>query len=233
MNKVLFTLKSLLYQGNWNYQNMHGSGFSYLFQYAVKSENLKLDEAEFKKSMDYFNTHPFFITFIIGIMIKEYKKDLNPNYPKKIYGPAFAALGDVFYWHSLRASLFVIAALVGLSNPYLGVITYLLSFNIFHFLFLYNGYDIGLFYGRHTIDWFNRIKFARWSVYMEYMAIFLLGLFVSLLCKKIFIINKINFIIFVLFLSIGLIAGKSLKISFSFCFGLIITGILFYFKGVF
>ena len=88
MNKVLFTLKSLLYQGNWNYQNMHGSGFSYLFQYAVKLENLKLDEAELKKSMDYFNTHPFFITFIIGIMIKEYKKDLNPNYPKKFYGPA-------------------------------------------------------------------------------------------------------------------------------------------------
>lgn len=222
-------LKSLIFTGNWNYENMQGSGFRLLLEDINNANNLNIDEKQIAKQSEYFNTHPFLVTFILGVWFKEFLKDGQPDYFKKVYSSALAALGDSFFWHSLRPISFIIAALFGLYNPVLGVILYLLIFNLFHFSFLYIGFDMGFFMGKEVISWFNRIKFNKWSGYSDFLAAFLLGLLLSLGLKKYGLETITYYFIATCFLLVGFVMAKKMDVLFSLilvvlaCFVMLIT----------
>lgn len=231
MKKGKSFLKSLIFTGNWNYENMQGSGFRYLLEEINNSNNLGIDDEEISKQTKYFNTHPFLVNFILGVWIKEFLQNGQPDYFKKVYSSALAALGDSFFWHSLRPISFIIAALAGFYHPLLGLILYLMVFNFFHLMFLFIGFDIGFLMGKEVITWFNRIKFNKWSEYSDFITAFLLGLMLSLGLKEYGIESVSYYFLATCFLILGFFIAKKLDVIFSLIVVILVCLVMVFVKG--
>ncbi|MDY6821088.1 MAG: PTS system mannose/fructose/sorbose family transporter subunit IID [Deferribacterota bacterium] len=214
MDKIKLLMKSLVYQGNWNYDNMQGTGFYYLLKSLRKLGYVKVDKQHLRENTGYFNTNPYFITIILGVWCKEYIDGLNTKFAKDVYSPALSGLGDRFFWHTLKPLTFIISVIICFYDPLLSLIFYLLFFNIFHFFFLYNGFDIGYNYGKNVIEWFNKIRFNKWNTYGEVVILFAAGVFLALLYKnQIYNTDYSILLIYVIILLVTLLIVKKIYIS--------------------
>lgn len=232
MKHLMIGLKSLFYQANMNIENMQGTGFSYMVKDACKRSGAELDEESLFKETEYFHTHPYLANFILGMWVKEHQKGGQPDFYKKVYASAFGALGDSFFWHSLRPFCFILSAMAGYYNPFLGLIIYLTIHNLFHLSFRFAGFSIGYELGRDVIVFFNRISFNRWPVYMDTLSAFLLGVFLSFL-----VFESVNFsplVIGVLsvYLLLGLTVARRVDIVTGLIAMLVVTGFFLIIIGV-
>ncbi|BAI80522.1 conserved hypothetical protein [Deferribacter desulfuricans SSM1] len=227
MKKIKRVLKSLFYQGNWNYENMQGTGFAYMLEEINKEESFNIPDKVIKKEINYFNTHPFLLMFVVGVWFREFLDKGDPEQYKKIYSSAFGALGDSFFWHALRPASFVIAVVLAFYNPLFAIILYLFFFNFFHFFFLFRGFDIGFSYGKETIQWFNKILFNKWSSYFDIFTSFMLGIIIVLIIHKSGFENNITIyaLSFGFFLA-GTILAKKIDIIYSVVVAMLIVLIL-------
>jgi len=231
--KILWLLiKSLFYQANLNHENMQGTGFSSMVKSAAKAKGVDLDEDTIYNETAYFHTHPYLANFILGMWVKEYQKDGEPDFYKKVYSSAFGALGDSFFWHSLRPLCFIVAAILGFNSPVLGLVTYLVLYNMLSLAFRFTGFSIGYEMGRDVIVFFNRINFNRWSSYLDNVSTFMLGFLLSFLVKESVGFNPLILGVLTVYLLIGLAIGRKLDIVFGLVGMLFITGFFLYFTGV-
>lgn len=219
IEKLKLLLRSLIYQGNWNYDNMQGTGFYYLLKYINEKFKIGISDENLRKTTGYFNTNPFLVNFILGIWCKEYQNNIDPNYTRKIYGPALSALGDRFFWHTLKPLTFILSVIICFYSPLFSLIFYLIFFNIFHFYFLYYGFEIGYSYGRNTIEWFNRIKFIKWNTVGEGIILFATGLFLSMIYKiQVSNLNMSILMVFAIVFLLTLLIVKKINISLALLF---------------
>ncbi len=232
MRNIATLLKSLFYHAGLNHENMQGTGFYYLLRDAARREGISIDEKCLENQRKYFNTHPFLVNFILGMWLTEYKKGFEPETFKKTYASAFGALGDSFFWHSLRPFSFVFAAIAGTVDPFTGVMIYLFTFNLFHFAFLFTGYSLGRELGRDVIVWFNRIGFNKWPEHFDLISVFFLGVFLSYMFKTSAEISVDVFFIAAGYLAMGLVLAKKLDITLGLMINLILSGIIFFQLGV-
>jgi mannose/fructose/N-acetylgalactosamine-specific phosphotransferase system component IID len=232
MNNFIIALKSLIYQANLNHENMQGTGFRYLVENAAKKEGLELTEEEMLKETEYFHTHPYLANFILGMWITEKKKGGQPDFYKKVYASAFGALGDSFFWHSLRPLCFIIAALIGYYDPLYGLIAYLGLYNMLHLAFRFSGYEVGKTLGKDVIMFFNRISFNKWSTHVDTMSTFMLGVFLSFLVKECAQFNPLVLGVLTVYLLLGLAIAKKVDIVFGLVGMLFITSFFLYVIGV-
>ncbi|MCX8084957.1 MAG: PTS system mannose/fructose/sorbose family transporter subunit IID [Calditerrivibrio sp.] len=232
INRLALVLRSLFYTGNFNIENMQGTGFKWLVEYINKKTDKRVGKNVLEKEGEYFNTHPFFITFILGVWFREVNTEEGPDYWKKVYSSAFAAVGDSFFWYSYKVLCFVIAAIVGLYNPIIGVILYLLVFNGLHFYMLFQGYGIGYKYGKNLINWFNMFKINQWGQMADLMSVFLLGVLLSLLIKTNSFISYWHYFLATVLLLLGLFLGKVLNVVISFVITIFGFGFLLLFRGL-
>lgn len=232
MNKKSVFFKSFIYQGNWNHENMQGTGFKFLLEDARRSNDIAIDDDVLEKEDEYFNTHPFFVLFIIGVWLKEHMTGGDPDYYKKVYASAFGALGDSFIWHSLRPMSFILASIIGIYHPILGMFFYLFVFNVFHILFLYVGLEVGYELGREVIGWFNRIKFNQWSSGFDIVTAFLIGFFLSSFMTNINEVNIWYYGISFIFLLGGFVLGKTIDIIYGLIISIVASGMILIVSGV-
>ena len=231
--KILVTLfKSLFYHAGLNHENMQGTGFYYLLKDASKRSGIEIEPEVLENQRKYFHTHPFLVNFILGMWLNEYKKGTDPETFKKAYSSAFGALGDSFFWHSLRPFAFVFAAIAATVHPFIGVLVYLAVYNIFHLTFLFSGYSLGLNLGRDVIVWFNRIGFNKWPEYFDLVSVFFLGFFISYMFKTEVNVSADDFFIAVAYLFMGLTLAKKMDITLGLMINLILSGIIFFQLGV-
>jgi mannose/fructose/N-acetylgalactosamine-specific phosphotransferase system component IID len=179
VSKTLLVLKSLFYQSNLNKINMQGTGFAWLARPMLKKEGVILSEAQSQRLHEYFNTNPSFVTLIVGIFVKEMLEGKNAFTTKAIYSAAFAALGDSFYWHALRPTLFLIALCLCVNLTPAGIVIYPIIFSSLHLSLLAVGYPLGRRFGEHTILLFNRVKFTHWANITDGISLFCLGGFLG------------------------------------------------------
>lgn len=233
MKNPMLGLKSLFYQSNLNHENMQGTGFAYMAGETAKRVGLELDAETRFKETEYFHTHPYLSSFILGMWVKEYERGGEPDFYKKVYSSAFGALGDSFFWHSLRPFCFLIAAIIGFYSPFAGLLAYLIIYNLFHLAFRFSGFKIGYELGRDIIVFFNRINFNRWPAYMDFGSTFMLGLFLSFLVKKSGVdFNPAVLGVLTVYLLLGLVVARKVDIIFGLVSCLFLTGFFLYFIGV-
>ncbi|MDA8099230.1 MAG: PTS system mannose/fructose/sorbose family transporter subunit IID [Nitrospiraceae bacterium] len=117
--------RSFFIQASWSYDRMQSLGFSFAMIPALR--RLYPDPEEFAERlrfhMDYFNTQPYFASFILGAAAKleeeraaGRKTDADIAEVKKTLMAPLGALGDSFCWGALKplaASVAVAALLVG------------------------------------------------------------------------------------------------------------------------
>lgn len=147
-------LRSLFLQASFNFERMQAGGWLYSLLPALqKIHNNNIDlKNSLKMHLDFFNTSPFFVNFIMGFVIAlEEKKQsrrmikaakMAMMVPLQTIGDAIYILGILPLTAALGASLTMDDDLNGW-----GVLTFLLIFNFIHIglrlLLTHYGYSIG------------------------------------------------------------------------------------------
>lgn len=158
--------RSFPLQACFFYERMQNVGFAYQMAPALKKLYPNQEEAAeaLKRHMVIFNTTPAIVTFITGVAIameeklKKAKESGETGDPESInavktalMGP-LAGIGDSFFWGAFR----IIGAGIGCSlaaqGSILGVLLFLLIYNVPHLLVRYFGLKIGYQSGINFLD---------------------------------------------------------------------------------
>jgi len=137
-------LRSLFLQASWNPKGMQNLGLAYCLYPALEQLYPKKEdqEAAVRRHLVFFNTHPYVAAAIVGgVLNHEQRIARGEETPDKVVafkaalmGP-LAALGDGFFWLSLKPAVgAVCAALVPVLHAWAALL----------FLVLYNGVHLTL-----------------------------------------------------------------------------------------
>ncbi|WP_375337704.1 PTS system mannose/fructose/sorbose family transporter subunit IID [Bacillus sp. 3103sda1] len=150
LNKMVW--RSLLLQASFNYERMQAAGWLYSILPGLKKiHKNKHDLSESMKShMEFFNTHPFLVNIIMGIVLALEEKKQNRNTIRAIrvamMGP-LGGIGDALFWLTLLPICVGIGASLGQDGNPMGAVIFLLIFNAVHFALrfglMHYGYSAG------------------------------------------------------------------------------------------
>ena len=155
---VTMVWRSLFLQASFNYERMQACGWLYGILPALKK--IHTNKQDLSKSMlmhmEFFNTHPFLVNFIMGLVVamEENKKDHNTIRAIKVatMGP-LGGIGDALCWLTLlpiTAGLGASMAMGADPNP-AGPIVFLVLFNIVHFALRFSLMRYGYYTGVKAI----------------------------------------------------------------------------------
>lgn len=151
LNKM--ALRSVLLQASFNYERMQAAGW--LYSLAPGLKKIHKNKKDLSKSMslhlEFFNTHPFLVTFIMGIVtaMEENKEEAETIRGIKVatMGP-LGGIGDALFWLTLLPICAGIGASLAMEGSVAGPIIFLLMFNVVHFTLRYGlmhyGYKTGV-----------------------------------------------------------------------------------------
>ncbi len=149
LNKMVW--RSLFLQASFNYERMQACGWLYSLIPGLKKIHKNKEDLSnsMKDHMEFFNTHPFLVTFIMGLVLamEENKEDRNTIRGIKVatMGP-LGGIGDALFWLTALPICVGIGASLALDGNIAGPIVFLLMFNVLHF-----GLRFGLMnYGYNT-----------------------------------------------------------------------------------
>lgn len=222
-------IRSIFYQANWNIENMQGTGFSWLLKDLSKRFSIGIGNIRVNERADYFNTNPYFVTFMLGMFLKEAESGQAVDQYKSTYASVFGALGDSFFWHSLRPLTFFLSLFIALYEPMFAMFFYLIIFNTFNIGFKFLGFYLGYYYGTDVINLFRTVSFAKWSDIADIASIFLMGGTLAVVVKYISNSDPINLIaIFktAIFFLAGFVTSKYITAPFTLIVGAIIVTVI-------
>ena len=151
LNKMVW--RSLNLQASFNYERMQAAGWLYgilpglLAIHGEDTEDLKTSMAH---NLEFFNTHPFLVTFVMGIVLclEQQKADINTIRAVRVaaMGP-LGGIGDAIFWFTLVPIAAGICSNMAIAGSVMGPILFLLIFNAVQFavrFFLMNwSYKLG------------------------------------------------------------------------------------------
>lgn len=137
LNKMVW--RSLNLQGSFNYERMQAAGWLYgilpglLAIHGEDTDDLKLSMAH---NLEFFNTHPFLVTFVMGIVLslEQQKADINTIRAVRVaaMGP-LGGIGDAIFWFTLVPIAAGICSNMAIAGSVMGPILFLLIFNAVQF----------------------------------------------------------------------------------------------------
>jgi PTS system mannose-specific IID component len=146
----------LLIQASWSFDGMQSLGFSYALLPVLKKLYPDRDEfeARLRLHMEYFNTQPYLASFILGAVVR-LEEDraagraslaaIDAAGLKAALMAPLGALGDSFFWGSLKPLAAVIAVALVMAGVWWAPILFLALYNLWHvglrLSLLFWGYD--------------------------------------------------------------------------------------------
>lgn len=136
LNKMVW--RSLNLQASFNYERMQAAGWLYcilpgLEKIHTDKEDLKLSMAH---NLEFFNTHPFLVTFVMGIVLsmEQQKTDINTIRAVRVaaMGP-LGGIGDAIFWFTLVPIAAGICSNMAINGSIVGPILFLIIFNAVQF----------------------------------------------------------------------------------------------------
>lgn len=151
LNKMVW--RSLNLQGSFNYERMQAAGWLYSILPGLEKihgdneEDLKISMGH---NLEFFNTHPFLVTFVMGIVLslEQQKADIGTIRAVRVaaMGP-LGGIGDAIFWFTLVPITAGITANMAINGSIAGPILFLLIFNIVQFgvrfWLMYWSYNMG------------------------------------------------------------------------------------------
>ncbi|MBU5437953.1 PTS system mannose/fructose/sorbose family transporter subunit IID [Tissierella sp. MSJ-40] len=151
LNKM--TWRSLFLQASFNYERMQGCGWLYGLIPGLKKIHKNKEDLSNSMSMhmEFFNTHPFLVTFIMGIVIAMEERKESPDTIRAIkvatMGP-LGGIGDALFWMTLLPISAGIGASMAMQGNIAGPFVFLIMFNVVHFALRFGlmnyGYNTGV-----------------------------------------------------------------------------------------
>ncbi len=137
LNKMVW--RSLNLQASFNYERMQAAGW--LYGILPGLEKIHADDKEdletsMQHNLEFFNTHPFLVTFVMGIVLslEQQKADINTIRAVRVaaMGP-LGGIGDAIFWFTLVPITAGITSNMAINGSLAGPILFLLIFNVVQF----------------------------------------------------------------------------------------------------
>lgn len=150
LNKMVW--RSLFLQASFNYERMQAAGW--LYGILPGLEKIHTNKEDLSKSMkhnlDFFNTHPFLVTFVMGIILslEQEKTDIQTIRAVRVaaMGP-LGGIGDALFWFTLVPITAGITANMAIDGSVVGPILFLVIFNAaqfaVRFFLMHWSYELG------------------------------------------------------------------------------------------
>ena len=133
LNKMVW--RSLNLQASFNYERMQAAGWLYCILpglMKIHGDNEEDLKTSMQHNLEFFNTHPFLVTFVMGIVLslEQQKADINMIRSVRVaaMGP-LGGIGDAIFWFTLVPITAGITANMAINGALAGPILFLLIFN--------------------------------------------------------------------------------------------------------
>lgn len=138
-NKTLNQMawRSMFLQASFNYERMQAGGWLYSILPGLKKIHKNKEDlsTSMKHNLEFFNCHPFLITFVMGIILslEQKKSDVQTIRALRVaaMGP-LGGIGDAIFWFTLLPISAGIGANLSLQGSILGPIIFFILFNVVH-----------------------------------------------------------------------------------------------------
>jgi PTS system mannose-specific IID component len=154
--------RSTFLQGSWNYERMQNGGWAYTMIPAIKRlYNTKEERtAALKRHLEFFNTHPYVASPIIGVTLalEEERANGAPVDDTAIQGVKvgmmgpLAGIGDPVFWFTVRPILGALGASLALTGNILGPIIFFVLWNLIRMGFTWYTQEFGYKAGSKITD---------------------------------------------------------------------------------
>ncbi|WP_125604280.1 PTS system mannose/fructose/sorbose family transporter subunit IID [Lapidilactobacillus bayanensis] len=145
--------RSTFLQGSWNYERMQNAGFAYSLIPALKKLYTTKDDraAALKRHMEFFNTHPYLASPILGVTLALEEERANgapvddvtiQGVKVGMMGP-LAGIGDPVFWFTVKPIIGALAASLAMSGNILGPIIYFVAWNLIRMAFMWYTQEFG------------------------------------------------------------------------------------------
>lgn len=178
--------RSFLVQSSWNYKGMQNLGLATMTIPALRKDPLIKNDDELRteslNQLEFFNTHPYLASAVAGLILslKSRAEDENTRISadreaRDIFMGPMGAMGDDFFWASLRpfaGCLGVLLAMAG--KPLAGILLFLCLYNLFHFKTRWSGLSKGLEGTEALITMLRNYNFHQRALFIRRLSAFLL-----------------------------------------------------------
>lgn len=179
--------------GSLNFQRMQNLGFA--FAILPLARRLGKDEKNISlflvRHLEYFNTHPYLSGAVLGSAIAletgNGHHDQSPDISrlkKSLMGP-YAAIGDSFFWGSLRPLAGITAAATAFHGYAWGPFVLLLLFDPLHLWIRLKGFLEGYRYGWQGIIYIQSWDLPRLARFVRWGTLFCLSIAAAYLGREI------------------------------------------------
>ena len=140
-------------QGSWNYERMQNGGWCFSMIPAIKKLYTNKDDqiAALKRHMEFYNTHPYVSSPVIGVTLalEEDRANGAPVEDAAIQGVKvgmmgpLAGVGDPVFWFTLRPLLGALGAGLAMSGNIMGPILFFVAWNVIRLAFEWYTQEFG------------------------------------------------------------------------------------------
>lgn len=137
LNKMVW--RSLFLQASFNYERMQAAGWLWGIQPGLEKihgDNKEDLAASMSHNLEFFNTHPFLVTFVMGIVLslEQNKVDIPTIRAVRVaaMGP-LGGIGDALFWMTLVPILAGITSNMAINGSIAAPFIFLILFNIVQF----------------------------------------------------------------------------------------------------
>ena len=144
--------RSLFLQGSFNYERMQACGWLYGILPGLEKIHTNKDDlaASMGHNLEFFNTHPFLVTFVMGIVLslEQQKADIPTIRAVRVaaMGP-LGGIGDAIFWFTLVPITAGITSNMAINGNVVAPFLFLIIFNVVQFIvryrLMYWSYDLG------------------------------------------------------------------------------------------
>ncbi|MDD3267550.1 MAG: PTS system mannose/fructose/sorbose family transporter subunit IID, partial [Burkholderiales bacterium] len=161
-DRISICWRSTFIQGSWNYERTQSGGWTFALIPAIKKLYKTKEErvAALKRHLEFFNTHPYLASPIIGVTLALEEERANgapiddvtiQGVKVGMMGP-LAGIGDPVFWFTVRPILGALAASLAMTGNILGPIIYFIVWNAIRISFMWSTQEFGYKAGSHITD---------------------------------------------------------------------------------
>lgn len=161
-DRLAVAWRSTFIQGSWNYERMQNGGWAFSMIPAIKKLYKNPDDraAALKRHLEFFNTHPYIASPILGVTLALEEERANgapvddvaiQGVKVGMMGP-LAGVGDPVFWFTVRPMLGALGASLAMGGNILGPIIFFVAWNLIRWAFMWYTQEFGYKAGSKITD---------------------------------------------------------------------------------